>query len=163
MQHAFLRFLLGPLGGLALVVPSIASGDVKVLDANTVKRFVELQDRAWQDRDFGRFYATFDSRAIIVTIGRGKRGEPVTTRHTLAEDRRLSGSFFASTQAQIRETDRIQSIKLGSGGKSAVVRVRERTTVNNNGKIKLLYAVTEQELVLRKGTVISLGLTEDDR
>ena len=147
------------------VLSSAAPGAPPIgLNEANIRKFVAAQGRFWNARDFTHFYATFDPRAAIVTVHRTKNGRPVRSARTLVQDREAAEKLFASSHADIRETDRIEHIAIGAAGRRATVRVRETATIKVHGKVKVLLAVTEQVLVWRKGGIVSLGLTEwDDR
>jgi hypothetical protein len=130
------------------------------LDIAAVRSFVIAQNRAWSARDFARYYGTLDPSAEIVTIRTAPDGKVTRTVRSPAEDRKEAERFFASTRAIIRETDYIETIEIPPGGRHARVRVREETGMLENGRSRLLHAITEEEVGLRNGRIVALRLTE---
>jgi|KBSMisStaDraftv2_1062788.scaffolds.fasta_scaffold64077_2 hypothetical protein len=130
------------------------------LDIASVRNFVTAQNRAWSARDFARYYGTFNPGAEIVTIRTAPDGKVTRTVRSPAEDRKEAKRFFASTQAIIRETDYIEKIEISPDSRHARVRVREETGILENGRSRLLHAITEEDVGLRNGRIVALGLTE---
>ena len=132
------------------------------LDKAAIGNFIAEQGRAWNARDFGRFYGTFAPGAVIVLVTM-QRGKEVARRvRTLAADRRQSEHFFAMARSKIHETDRVERIMLAPDGRYARVRVEEAVRILRDRRAKVLHAVTEQELELRNGRIVSLKLMEFD-
>ena len=122
------------------------------LNPEVVRRFLAAQNEAWNNRDFQRFYATFDRNARIVA---GK------TSHSVAADERDARRFFSTAKAGIRESDTVIGIAGRKDG-SVEVEVRETTIVRTKDETRTLHALTTQTLAIRGGRIVSLGLTEKD-
>jgi hypothetical protein len=131
------------------------------LDTTSIRAFVREQNRAWNARDFEHFYGMFGPNARLVIVS-DKQGDHSRSVRSLAEDRRESERFFATTHARIQESDTIESIAIAPDGRHARVRVREETRVARGGKTRRLRATTEQELGILHGRIVSLELTEYD-
>ncbi len=143
-----------------LVLPGAGWAAAAKLDEPSVRAFVVAQNRAWNARDFARYYATFDPGALIVTIRKDADGRVLRTARSVSDDRKEAERFFASTRAIIRETDRIDKITIAPDGRHARVRVLEETGTVEDGKTSLLHAIAEVELESRDGRIVAVGLTE---
>jgi hypothetical protein len=155
-------FFSAILGMALLLPPGALSTPVRKLDDASIRNFVAEQGRAWNARDFRRFYTAFapDSAIVLFTTHRGK--EVARRVRTPGEDRREAERFFAGTQAKIRETDQIERITIAPDGRHARLRVKELAHVRKHGHTKVIHAATEQELALRDGRIVVLQLMEFD-
>ena len=143
----------------AMLSPFCAHG-AHTLTPASIRAFIAGQNRAWNGRDFARFYATFAPRAQIVLIRTTADGKVTRTVRSLAEDRRKAERFFATTRAIIRETGVVKAIQIAPDGRHARVQVLEDTGIVENGKPRQLRAIVEEELEMRDGRVLVRALTE---
>lgn len=133
--------------------------DIK-FDEASVRAFVTAQNRAWNARDFARYYGSFDPQSLIVTIKTGGNGKTARSTRTVSEDRKEAEQFFATTHAIIRETDRIDNITIALDGWHARVHVVEEASMAVSGKTSLQRAIAEEDLEWRDGRIVATGLTE---
>lgn len=155
--------LLSGIVTLALSLPATAFATaVRRLDDASIRTFIAEQGRAWNARNFGRFYAAIapDAAVVLVTTHRGQ--EIARRVRTAAEDRRESERFFARTRAKIQEKDEVERITLAPDGLHARVRVGEVARIRKHGHTKVIRAATEEELALRNGRIVVLQLMEFD-
>lgn len=156
------RSLKGVVAAALLSPAAAGSAPAAKLDEGLVRNFIAQQGRAWNARDFAGFYATFSPGAVIVLVTTHQGKEVARRVRTLAEDRRQSEHFFATMHATIRETDRVKTIAIAPDGRHAHVRVKETARIARHGRVKVSHAVTEQQLELRHGRIVSLSLMEFD-
>jgi hypothetical protein len=133
-----------------------------VLDEHSIRDYLAAQDRAWNMRDFDGFYASFRANAEIVTVRKNKNGNVTRQVNTVGEARRDTVRFFATHRQAISETDTIERITIAPDRRHARARVREDVRMTKDGHTKRLLAVTEQELGLQSGRIVSFKLTEYD-
>lgn len=130
------------------------------LNPASIRAFVAAENRAWNARDFARFYGAFAPGARITTISAEPNGRVRRAAHSVSEDRKQTERFFATSRAIIRETDAIQSVEVSPDGGRAHVHIAEDVGIVENGKPRQLHAIVEEELELQNGRILVLELKE---
>lgn len=124
-----------------------------------VRAFVARQEALWNSRDLAGFFALAAPEAVFVTERTGANGRVAVERETAAESRRSAERAFA-TISRFRESTSIERIEIAADGLSARVFGREQAEVTRGGATLRLCAETEQSLILRAGTILTLGQTD---
>ena len=155
------RWMLAAVVGLVAIdfEPVRAAPSAPPLTEAGVRAFVARQERAWNARDAGAFFAGFVPTAIFVDQARTPKGELIRYgSSTVSQARRQTARYFSRTRAVDRTV--IERVELSPDRRSARVVGRKTSVADTGGRTRRACALTEQILISTKGQVYSRGQTE---